>query len=402
MNKEKYLELRNGLYTEAEALINEGKLEEGQAKMADIEKLDNDFENSAKALANFNALKDSSKISNIAPLVRENKIGEVAAEDITNSIEYRKSFMNHIVSGAKMPKEFRNVAGNTTTDLITSVIPTTVLQRIIEKIEASGMILPLVTRTNYKGGLAIPTSAMKPTAEWVQERGTTQAHQKTTGQIVFAYHKLRVAINMSLEVSVVSLDIFETTFVNQVSEAMLIALETAIIKGEAANTPKGILHSENLAVAQKVNIAAGKGINYKTLTDAEGALPLEYENGAVWFMSKKKFMEFAGMVDSAGQPVARVSYGIGGAPERTLLGRRVILNNYMPVGHNANVTGEIAAFLVNPSDYILNTNLDFTIKRYEDNDTDDQVIKCYGLFDGQLAVKDSLVVIVDKNVTATA
>ena len=36
MNKEQYLELRNGLYTEAENLINEGKLEEGQAKMDEI------------------------------------------------------------------------------------------------------------------------------------------------------------------------------------------------------------------------------------------------------------------------------------------------------------------------------------------------------------------------------
>ena len=36
MEKEKYLEMRNGLYNEAEKLINEGKIEEGQAKMQEI------------------------------------------------------------------------------------------------------------------------------------------------------------------------------------------------------------------------------------------------------------------------------------------------------------------------------------------------------------------------------
>ena len=55
MNREQYLELRNGLYTEAESLINEGKIEEGQAKMQEITDLDNKFENEAKALANLNA-----------------------------------------------------------------------------------------------------------------------------------------------------------------------------------------------------------------------------------------------------------------------------------------------------------------------------------------------------------
>ena len=36
MEKEKYLEMRNGLYNEAEKLINEGKIEEGQAKMQEL------------------------------------------------------------------------------------------------------------------------------------------------------------------------------------------------------------------------------------------------------------------------------------------------------------------------------------------------------------------------------
>ena len=37
--------------------------------------------------------------------------------------------------------------------------------------------------------------------------------------------------------------------------------------------------------------------------DAEAKLPLAYENDAVWFMTKKTFMDFVGMVDE--QPIAR-------------------------------------------------------------------------------------------------
>ena len=51
--------------------------------------------------------------------------------------------------------------------VIGAVIPTTILNKIIEKMEAVGMILPLVTRTAYKGGVSIPTSTAKPVASWV-------------------------------------------------------------------------------------------------------------------------------------------------------------------------------------------------------------------------------------------
>lgn len=42
--------------------------------------------------------------------------------------------------------------------------------------------------------------------------------------------------------------------------------------------------------------------SYSDLVKAEGALPMAYENGAVWCMSKKTFMEYVGMTDKNGQP----------------------------------------------------------------------------------------------------
>lgn len=396
MNKEKYLELRNGLYTEAENLINEGKLEEGKAKMQEITELDNKFENEATQLANLAALKDNAKISNMVPTNKENKIGEIVTEDFSNTVEYRKAFMNYVTKGTSIPGEFKNVNSNTKTTDVGEMIPETVLARIIEKMEATGMILPLVTRTAYKGGLTIPTSTVKPTATWVAEGTGSDKQKKTTGSITFAYHKLRCAISNSLEVDVMALPIFETTFVNNVVEAMTKALEQSIINGDGSGKPKGIL-AETVAEGQNIDIAKTGKLEYKTLVSAEAKLPLAYENGAVWFMTKKTFMEFIGMTDSNGQPVARVNYGINGSADRTLLGRRVILNDYMTSYDPTGATEHIFAFLFNPSDYILNTNLNITIKRYEDNDTDDMVTKALMLVDGKVVDNNSLVTLTKKN-----
>lgn len=404
MNKQEYLELRNGLYGEAEDLINKGEIEASNVKMKEITDLDNKFENESKAQANLNALKDNSKVANLAALGNNvgatgtllASIGNVEGEELSNSIDYRKAFMNYVVKGTTIPGEFKNAVGPTKTTDVGEMIPETVLSRIIEKMEATGMILPLVTRTAYKGGVTIPTSTVKPTATWVAEGATSEKQKKTTGAITFAYHKLRCAISNSLEVDTMALPVFETTFVNNVVEAMTKALEQSIIDGTGVGQPKGIL-KETVTSGQNIDVAKAAKLDYNTLISVESALPLAYENGAVWFMTKKTFMAFAGMVDTNGQPIARVNYGINGQAERSLLGRRVILNDYMTSYDPTGATTHIFAFLFNPTDYVLNSNLNMTIKRYEDNDTDDMITKALMLVDGKVVDVNSLVTLTKKN-----
>ena len=114
-------------------------------------------------------------------------------------------------------------------------------------------------------------------------------------------------------------------------------------------------------------------------------------------MTKQTFMKFIGMVDSQKQPIARVNYGINGKPERTLLGREVILNDYMTSLGAAIESDTVVAFLFNPQDYVLNTNLAMTVKHYEDNDNDDLVTKAIMLVDGKVVDKNSLITVTKKS-----
>lgn len=306
----------------------------------------------------------------------------------TDSLEYRNAFMNYVLRGEAIPTELRANAITKTGD-VGSVIPQTVLNQIIEKIEAVGMILPLVTRTAIKGGVSIPTSSVKPVATWVAEGAGSDTQKKTTGSITFNYYKLRCAVAVSLEVDTMALSVFESTLINNVVEAMTKAIEQSIINGTGSGQPKGIL-TETPVAGQSLDIAK---VEYKTLTDAEAALPLEYEDNAVWCMTKKTFMAFAGMVDPNGQPIARINYGINGKPERILLGRQVVLCNYIDSFSAALATGKTFAFLFNFKDYVLNTNYQMGVKKYEDNLTDDLVTKAIMIVDGKVVDTNSLVVL---------
>lgn len=391
MLKEIYQSKRKTLLDEAQSLIDSGDFSGFESKKAEIEQLDTDFENQATAQANFNALNGGTP-KNIIEVYGKGAETMTVNSDIFDSLEYRSSFMNYVLKGKAIPTEFVNSDSNTATSDINPMIPTTVLNRIIEKMESIGMVLPLVTRTSYKGALAIPTSDVKPVATWVSEgSGSDKQKNGVNGTVTFSYHKLRCAVSMTLEVETMALSAFESKFVNDVANAMTKTLEQAVISGDGAGKPRGIL-SETPSAGQALTITSGDKVSFATLIDMESALPTAYENGAVYFMTKKTFMQFYGMTDENGQPIARINYGIAGKADRVLLGRSVILlDEYMDSYSQTVTTDTVIAFLFNPADYILNTNLNVSIKTYEDNDTEDKITKAVMIVDGKVVDKNSLV-----------
>ncbi len=408
MTKEFYNIQRQQLMDDAQKLLDESKTAEAQAKMKEVEALDAKFEEEAKIQANLNALAGvhvkGQAVSVLPPVATAESIvlsGGAKTPDVLDRYdtdEYKKAFMNYVLTGKKIPAELTNADANTKTSDVGAAIPTTTLQKIYEKIEATGMILPRVTHTSYKGGVTVPTSSAKPTASWVAEGVGSDKQKKALGSITFAYHKLRCAISMSLEVSIVTYPMFESQFVANVAEAMVKAEEQAIISGSGSGQPKGIT-KETAPTGQNIDIAAATtALAYADLTKAEAALPQAYDADAVWCMSKKTFFEqIVGMVDDKKQPVARVNYGLSGKPVYSLFGREVVLvGDYLP-SFTASVTADtIFAFIFNFKDYLWNENLGMTFRKYTDNATDDEVTVALALVDGKVVDKNSLVTLTKK------
>lgn len=237
---------------------------------------------------------------------------------------------------------------------------------------------------------------------WTTERGKTDKQKKTLGSITFSYFKLKCVVAVSIAVDTVTLDVFERTLTSNIAEAMVKALEKAIIAGEgaSANQPEGILSDAvEVVEGQKVEIAKGKDITFKNLCDAEGKLPAAYES-AEWYMTKSTyFNQIAAMTDTSGQPIARVNAGVSGKPEYRILGRPVnfVSSEYMSDFSSTVSADTVVAFMFRMEDYILNTNLNVTVKRYEDHETDDQVTKAIMMADGKVVDNNSLVEVIQKN-----
>lgn len=295
----------------------------------------------------------------------------------TDTLQYRKAFKDYVLSG-KESAELRENQTTKTTD-IGAVIPNTIINKIYEKIANYGKIFAKVTKTNIKGGVTVPTSTVKPVANWVAEGSVADKQKKSTGTIIFAYNKLQVRVAISLEADTVSLEVFEKTVVDNCYEAIIVALEKSIFVGTGTGQPKGVIVG---ATAKEIS-----KVSYATLCEIEGEVDEAYDETAEHYMTKKNyFTNVVGLVDTNGQPIARTSVGIDGKPEYSILGRKV---NFVP----ADYLGGKFDVIVDLSDYIINSNMQLTMKKYFDEDTDEWVNKCTMICDGKLVSDQSRTVV---------
>lgn len=385
-NFEDYMAQRNTLIMAAEKLLEEGKEEEYDAKYQEIQELDSAYDEFARKQADIAALKGAVK----APVLAAGVNSQPAVLDapMDTELEYRKSFMNHVLKGTPI---MANADETTVTTDVGVLIPQTVLNRIIERIEQHGNILAKVTRTSYKGGVIVPSSNIKPVATWVAERETSGLQKKTVeGNITFSYYKLQMKIAVSIMVDNVTMEIFEATLARNIAEGITSALEAAIINGSGTGQPKGIL-KETAPTGQNIDI---KGtFTFKDLCAIEAAVPTGYDD-VIWCMRKSTYLtQIVAMTDANGQPIARINTGFNGKPEYTILGRPVEFTEEMPAFPATVAADTVIAFLFRFRDYMLNTNMNLRLKRYTDEGTDDEITKATMLVDGKVIDKNSLVTV---------
>lgn len=320
---------------------------------------------------------------------------ETRTEDKFESTEYRKAFMDYVTRGVKSDVlEFRADAVTGTGD-IGAVIPTTILNKIVEKMEDVGRIWSRVTKTSVQGGVQIPVSTAKPTATWVSA-GTMSDKQKKTvsGTISFSYHKLQCRVAVELVAGTVALSVFEATISNNIAEAMVKALEEAIISGSGTGEPLGITKDTGIPAAQVIEVAAADFSKYKTWTTLMGKVPRSYRSGVVLIMNDADWnTHIVGMVDNNGQPVARVTYGLDGTIQERFLGREVIPVEELLPSIDTAAVGDVVGILVRLEDYMVNSNMAITYRKYFDENTDEWISKSTMIADGKLADPNGVVLI---------
>lgn len=315
--------------------------------------------------------------------------------DPYNTLEYRRAFMDYACRGVPIPAELRANATTTTGD-VSAVIPTTILQEIIKKVESYGEIYAKVRKLNVQGGVAVPVLTLKPTAKWIGEAKVSDTQKvKADDKVTFAYNGLECRIAQSLLASIVTLDVFQREFPQLAAEAMIKAIEICIFTGDGDGKMTGILMDDRVPEANKITITAEEmtkwdGWKKKVFAKMKKA----YRTGE-FIMAQGTFDGYIdGMVDKNGQPIGRINYGIEGEEKYRFGGKTVLtVEDECIKAYEDAAAGDVIAVFVKLDDYAINSNMQMTLVRWEDHDTNTIKDKCILICDGKLLDPNGVLII---------
>lgn len=215
------------------------------------------------------------------------------------------------------------------------MVPPGFRQKIVEVQKAFGGIASAVDSYNTDTGTTVeyPTNddtanSGQITAEGANFAGGADLTLGTVNLGAFKYTSAG-ASNAPLKVSVELLqdsafDI-ESFVARKLGERIARKQATDWVNGTGTTLPFGIARA---GLTANVTLAAGNAITYQKLLDIEAALDPAYEQNAVWAMSKATWQNIRAVVDGSGRPLIQeqATAGIGGAPQRMLLGYPVIID----------------------------------------------------------------------------
>ena len=330
---------------------------------------------------------------------------KVGFEDTLSSVEYRNAFKDFCLDGKVSPilqNDFtrpiiKNADAVTTTGDTSAVIPTTILQEVIQKVQSYGQIYAAVRKLAIKGGVQVPILTLKPTASWIGETTSSDRQKIQMNQnVTFNYYGLECKISTSLLAETVTLQMFENTLISLLAEAFVKALDTAIIKGTGTGQPLGITLDTRIPAGQIVTLTPDEFVDWTSWKKKVFAkMPLSYKGGATLYMASGTFEGYIdGMVDKNGQPIGRVNYGITEGTQERFGGKPVIeveddiIANYDDAAEN-----DVVAIYGNMNNYAINSNMQLTMVRYTDHDKNEIVDKGILVADGKVLDPNGFVII---------
>lgn len=339
MTREEYLAKRTNLANEAEQLINDGKVEDADAKMKDIEALDTQFDSEATAMANLAALKgqvpnvnaDLGNTVTVEPVsakggekinMNDNAATTQQKQDYTSESymkAWAKSMMGQDMTDAEnqlfknVNADFRNSMNNSgiTTTTASQVVPKTVADGIWKEIGEKYPLWDDVTKTYVNGNLSIIKGDTSSDAAWYDEDTNTADGSETFGTLELTGCELSRSVTISWKLKEMSIEDFIPYIQSQLAEKMGKGLGYGVShgKGKPGNSdtfkpePLGIVTALNAEEdTPHVTTYTSGALTYDKTVEARSKVKSGY-GVSIYANSKTIWTEIAKVKDTTGNPI---------------------------------------------------------------------------------------------------
>lgn len=321
------------------------------------------------------------------------------AEEPYSSMEYRMAFKDYVQRGTPIPADVIARAGGDKGTTVAAdlgmIIPTTIMDEFIKEVsKVYGQLYSKVRKLNIKGGVKFPISKLKANFSWITE--TTVSDKQKAGDIKeyieFSYNIGEIRVAETLLAQVVTLPLFESEIVRIMVEAYVETMDKVIIAGTGSGQPLGITvdprvtgntdHIIEFTAAQFADWTAWR----KNLF---AKIPLSKRGqGEFIFTAATVESNLMTMTDANNRPMFKEATQLTLGESATVgsfYGRTVTLvEPDVLADFDTASSGDIVGIYWVPTDYAINTNLAFGMKRYFDEATNEWINKGLTIVDGKI------------------
>ena len=265
-------------------------------------------------------------IDDFLPKPEERK-KEFTTDTILDTPEYRSAYLKRLQG--KELNEVEKRALTTAAGSAGAAVPTTTLNRIIDKLRQTSALFPRITVSYVPGNLSIVVANAKNAAAWKTEGNDGTPTDDTVVNVQLAGYELIKLVEISAAAEAMTIDAFEAYIASEIGRQLAIAIENAILNGNGGGEPTGILSGITWDNTNSTTWTASSTIGYDNLVDGLALLPTLYHNNAVFVMNRK--MLFGGIrkiKTNDKQPI--FTYNPQDAARNSILGYPVIVDDYMP------------------------------------------------------------------------
>lgn len=325
----------------------------------------------------------------------QNVTSSPVSEEPYSSMEYRMAFKDYVQRGTPIPADVLQRAGGDKGTTVSAdlgmIIPTTIMNEFIKDVsKIYGQVYSKVRKLNIKGGVKFPISKLKAKFTWITE--TTVSDKQKAGDIKdfieFSYNIGEIRVAETLLAQVVSLSLFESEITRIMVAAYVETMDKVIISGTGEGQPLGI--TKDPRVTNVVEFTAAQFSDWKAWrTNLFAKIPLSKRGqGEFLFTAATVESNLLTMTDGNNRPIFKEATELSVGESATsgrFYGRNVtFVEPDVLADFDTAESGDIVGVYWIPNDYAINTNLEFGMKRYFDEDTNEWINKGLTIVDGKI------------------
>lgn len=324
-------------------------------------------------------------------------------EDELSTMEYRSAFMNYVQRGVKsdvLKFEKRDSDASGVASELGVLIPKTVVQEIIKGVEkVYGQLYSKVKKTNIKGGVRYPIGSFSATFSRISENGKSlrQKAGEITGYVQFSYNIGEIRIAQSLLQNVLAVPVFEAELAKVIVEAYVKAMDKEIMLGDSSDGEMGGILTEaskqsgsRIDASHIIEFTANDMADWKAWqTNLFAKIPLSMRGLNPEFVMTANTYEanIKTLADDNDRPVYAETYNpVDGTEISKFKGKDVVFveEDILKSFDDADAGDYFGMYWVPDKSYAINTNMEFTVRRYFDEELNQYVDKALVINDGKI------------------